>query len=654
VYRIPALLRLRLLEQSLLEKLAGTHGIDHFAHQRHEIENMLSSRRKLSIREQLWEHHDVILALINTVMHGSNKFRHKVLKMFVNFSADGNIAVEMVEGDIKFMEPLVSLVRDILAPLADVLAEKAVEVEEVEEEPTPDPRYLPKVQAFFKSRFHSIFEMWVFFDRHGNWSVSVQDVKELGKQLAPQASGIKLSEIALVMDFKKMKFLDPHETIRAIAWHELPGEGKTVPLTRALEEVTLRRKEIVSEIKHKMKAINEIFVKEQAAAKQRAIRERIAARQHAAPATTPKFKRTASDKEANMQDKVHSHSPRIDETLKVSKEIGDGGEAKDSKEHVTLAGSVHGGTSDKAQGSQDATVRGGGDVDGEREREGEKDTLQHTGSDDTAGVLDVEVHDDDDDDLDSDLDEHEDEEAMAKKAERKRLETEKRKQQKIQQELVETYKKLNKNDSISLEMLLTIMLNVSKDEETHERLLEELEVVPVLRPLLILDPNIHSQPRNIAAEILEELGEDFDWKQEGSVALSDYQLAKMSKITSKWLNGILHGAFNSWLDSTRLLKVHTMSMLQCYKINSADAMLPAAAGVANKALGIKIVIDILSRHQLGHLPVFAYGPRSRALTSADACTRAVPRGRPRRRYLAWQDRCECRVHAGALGCAEGL
>jgi len=606
VYRIPSLLRLRLSEQGLIDKLAGTHGIDCYAYQRHEIEKMLSSRRKLSIREQLWEHHDVVLALINTVMHGSNKFRHKVLTMFVNFSADENISVEMVEGDIKFMEPLVSLVSDILAPLADVLAEKVVEVEEVEEEPTPDPRYLPKVQAFFKSRFHSIFEMWVFFDRHGNWSVSVQDVKELGKQLAPQAAGIKLSEIALVMDFKKMKFLDPHETIRAIAWHELPGEGKTVPLTRALEEVTLRRKEIMSEIKHKMKAINEVFVKEQAAVKQRAIKERIAARHHAAPATTPKSKRVNSDKEANMQDKVHSHSPRIDETLKFSKEIGDGGEAKDSKQHVTFAGSAQqrdtGVTSDKAQGSEDATGCGGGDVDGEREREGEKDTLPRTGSDDMAGILDMEVHDDDDDDLDSDLDLHEDEEAIAKKAERKRLETEKRKQQKIQQELVEAYEKLNKNDIFSLEMLLTIMLNVSKDETTHERLLEELEVVTVLRPLLVLDPNIiHSQPRNMAAELLEELGEDFDWSKEGSAALSDYQLAKMSRIAAKWLNGILHGAFNSWLDSTRLLKVHTMSMLHCYKINSADALLPAAAGVANKALGIKIVIDILSRRQLAHL-----------------------------------------------------
>ena len=121
-YRIPTLLRLRLLQQGLLEKLASEHGIDHYAYRRHELEQLLVSRRKLSIREQLWEHHDVVSALLQTVLHGTNKFRHKVLKMFVNFSADENIAVEMVEGDDNIMEPLVSLVSVILSPLADVLA----------------------------------------------------------------------------------------------------------------------------------------------------------------------------------------------------------------------------------------------------------------------------------------------------------------------------------------------------------------------------------------------------------------------------------------------------------------------------------------------------------------------------------------------------
>ena len=62
--------------------------------------------------------------------------------------------------------------------------------------------------------------------------MSIQDIKELGKQLLPEASGVKLSEIAWVLDFKKMKILDPHETIRAIAWHDLPGDGNIVLLTR--------------------------------------------------------------------------------------------------------------------------------------------------------------------------------------------------------------------------------------------------------------------------------------------------------------------------------------------------------------------------------------------------------------------------------------
>ena len=81
--------------------------------------------------------------------------------------------------------------------------EEEVEVVVEEEEPSPDPRFLPKVQNFLKDRFHNIFEMWVFFDRHDNWCVSVDDVKELCKQLLPEAAGVKLAEIALVMDFKK-------------------------------------------------------------------------------------------------------------------------------------------------------------------------------------------------------------------------------------------------------------------------------------------------------------------------------------------------------------------------------------------------------------------------------------------------------------------
>ena len=69
----------------------------------------------------------------------------------------------------------------------------------------------------------------------------MQDVTELGKQLLPEASGVKLAEIALVLDFKKMKILDPHETIRAIAWHDLPGDGNIVLLTRYEEYYILAR-----------------------------------------------------------------------------------------------------------------------------------------------------------------------------------------------------------------------------------------------------------------------------------------------------------------------------------------------------------------------------------------------------------------------------
>ena len=136
---------------------------------------------------------------------------------------------------------------------------------------------------------------------------------------------------------------------------------------------------------------------------------------------------------------------------------------------------------------------------------GDRSSAQGTPLSTVAGALDIDVHDDHDDDLDSDIDGHDDEEVLALKAEQKRLAAERRKEQKIQLELDEAYKKFNKNDILSLEMLLEILQNVSRDEETHERLVEELELVTVLKPLLALDPEIHSQPRDLATDMCDVL-----------------------------------------------------------------------------------------------------------------------------------------------------
>jgi hypothetical protein len=146
-YRLPCLLRMRLLSQTAIDEIAKAHGIDHYAFRRHELENLLVSHRKTNIREKLWAHEDVVRALLETAIHGSNKFRHLVLKMFLNFSFDENIAVEMVEGNINFMEPLMNFLDKILSPLTDVLEQKQEVVIEEEEEPVPDPRFLPKVQV---------------------------------------------------------------------------------------------------------------------------------------------------------------------------------------------------------------------------------------------------------------------------------------------------------------------------------------------------------------------------------------------------------------------------------------------------------------------------------------------------------------------------
>lgn len=515
-YRLPCLLRLRLMDQKTLDSLADGHGIDKFSYRRHELELLLASRRRVNIRETLWAQSDVVKALLETVLHGSHKFRHLVLTMFINFSCDENISVEMVEGDIKMMEPLISLLAGFLAPMHDVLAEEEIEVVLEEDEPTPDPRFLPKVQNLFKERFQSIFEMWVFFDRHDNWSVSVDDVKELSKQLLPEASGVKLAEIGLVMDFKKQKFVDPHDIIREISWHELPGNVKVVTETdspgapaqegavsafaravqqskcslpasqsvlwsRELEEARGRKSKILSQLNHKMKKLKEQFLKQKTAAKERARKDRMAARQNAGTPQAAAAKVGAGvgthvvAKSALAEDTAHkAQSPRTED--------------KDASmsEKLTLQRTV-------SESTTESVGRAGNLVEATDQGPGASTRVNQLTSPRQAQGDDAQQDSFHDDDHENDdiLQEDEDEAYLAARAEQARVKQELAKKKKIQTELDQVFQRYGPEDMVSMEMILAIISNVCKDPETHERLLAELNVIQVIKPLLTMAPGTH-------------------------------------------------------------------------------------------------------------------------------------------------------------------
>ena len=676
-FRLPSSLRLRLLPQEELEKMALMHAIDIFSYKRHEIEKMLASLRKPNIREQLWEHADIIHALISKMLLGSDRLRHQVLQMFMNFSVDENLRVEMCEGEIAFLEPLVSLLKHLLDPMADVLREKKLDEDEDEdEEDVPDPQYKDKVKGFFESRFRNIFDMWVFFDRHDNWSVKVSDVEELSKQLVPEAAGVKVAEIVLIMDFKKKKVLDPHETIRALAWHEMPSEvkwkkfGKMRPtqgrqlentkladmllqrtefktielkdygvndlqhddfikvgdvyfkhipedsrivrITHSLEKARMRKSKTLHELRLKMKQISEVYAKEKKAFQDAERRKRIAGRQAGAKNLSQGLKSA----EGQPKDDVVAASVP----------------AEEADIHAVTEGAQK--SSDCYHGES-----AGEELDGEHDVE----------SDDEGQLL---------------LDHARSREW---KEEQKRIKHERAQKKRIQRELADAYLSISPGAIQSMEMVLSVILNLCKDEETHERLLTEVHVVQVMKPLLMMNDESFllgvgttCRARVIASSILDELGEEFDF---GEVpAFDEDSLRKLKAVAKRWINGILSGALNSWIYAVELCHrapfpsprvsglswkpigevkpwgrcltnsalakalmsqteftqeefdkfdirnlrcddfirvgeanftaasnvskrpVHTIPILECYRRNASQLALPAAAGVAFKAL----------------------------------------------------------------------
>jgi hypothetical protein len=561
-YRVPCMLRLRLLSNDDLEAFADAQGIDKFAFKRHEIEMMLAARRKPTIREKLWEHADVVPALIQTVLHGSHKFRHLILKMFLNFSYDENLQVEMVEGHFDLLEPLMLMMKNILRPLADVLAEKEVEVVEVEEEPVPDRRFLEKVQKFFESRFNSIFDMWIFFDRHDNWSVSVSDVKELSKQLLPASEGVKLGEIALVMDFQKKKILDPHEIIRAIAWHEIPGDGKIVPLTRALDEARSRKSIIMSEIKQKMRVLNEAFQREQKAAQERERKERMANRLSRTHSIGAKGTREAK---GTNKERRRSSAAENDADLGVDElERENTKTSNNSPDAKTSENNSPDGISRAESFARLGSVAG---VDG----------LPCTGSGSDGELqYDIAEENEPDDQL------QETEEMIALRAEQKHLRQEENKKLKIRSELDSAFHSLLPDDRTSLEMTLNLIRNLCMNSDNHERLVAEVKVIDAIKPLLMMETHTNYPPRIIAHEILDELGEDFEFEE--SVRFDEETLKRLEVVASKWINGMLLSAFNAWVYAVELLKVHSISILECYKRNCSEMTLPVDASQAVQEL----------------------------------------------------------------------
>ena len=65
---------------------------------------------------------------------------------------------------------------------------------------------------------------------------------------------------------------------------------------------------------------------------------------------------------------------------------------------------------------------------------------------------------------------------------------------------------------------------------------------------------------------MNELGEDFQFEDE---TFDEATVQKLSAVASKWMNGVLSSAFNSWVEACKLLRVHTISIFECYRRNAA-------------------------------------------------------------------------------------
>ena len=143
------------------------------------------------------------------------------------------------------------------------------------------------------------------------------------------------------------------------------------------------------------------------------------------------------------------------------------------------------------------------------------------------------------------------------KEEQKRMKHERAQKKRIQRELADAYLSISAGSIQSMEMVLSVILNLCKDEETHERLLTEVHVVQVMKPLLMMNDErfllgvgTTCRARVIASSILDELGEEFDF---GEVpAFDEDSLRKLKAVAKRWINGILSGALNSWIYAVEL------------------------------------------------------------------------------------------------------
>jgi hypothetical protein len=110
------------------------------------------------------------------------------------------------------------------------------------------------LQTHFSTRFSNIFEAWIYFDIHGDWSVSTAEFVRQYKNLKMPIPAIEVLRIIDKIGYGTQYIL-MREFVFAFAWHDLPEEGKQEAVDKAVGHHQLRRRMVLKELQARLSVI---------------------------------------------------------------------------------------------------------------------------------------------------------------------------------------------------------------------------------------------------------------------------------------------------------------------------------------------------------------------------------------------------------------
>lgn len=626
--KIPSLPRMKTLSPNELDELCIKHKIDHFAHPRFKLQELLLKERKRNIRHLVFESRGLLDDLLFVLKNAPDRHAMIVLKILINLSSDDDIVIDMVEDASDVTGPAVEILSRILQPAADILAGRNIrEVREFKGKGV-DPWKLARLRRMLKSRFQSVMEVWVYFDKSGNWSVSSSDVRVRSKRLAPETDGLTREEIVAIVDPYDYKALDPHEFCRSIAWHELPGDGKVVPLSRALEEAKTRRSQIVDRAVQASKQCTEDY---HTALRQRRIqlrKEQMAARQALALDVsgndsdggfdTPGSKSPTSMSPLSRKSRRSSSLASSISAVIVARKM-----------HTALVAKAAAGASKSLESPTSQTRRRslvgkGKDEDGVmlpaidnkrspsaiptfemtaanvktftnsmNPRPGLASTNHRSRLSRTLSPLGSSREGEESPSSEDDNETAEDRRIVAEESQKIGL----------QRDLATYVENIPAAQVEKMRLALAFFESLSTRTSNHEKLVLEVQLLDVIGPLLAIEDEPYGL-KEVAQRLRAEMG--YELKERVEV-LSEAVRAKMRVVTSKWCNGLLTASFNSWTESVRLQRVHTMTLLSVYRENCRSVSMPC-----NSSIGLQALYRFLSDLETDRLFVSAVGMNAQA------------------------------------------